>query len=196
LKAAVDKALQNNLSRDSIQRNIAGSNKDADQLIQLEYECYGPNGIQIIVTALSDNANRTNSNLRGYLAKLHGEIAKPNSVKIFFDNLGVIILEKLPNQTKDNIEEIILEKNLNGYINTEEFDDSFEILTEPNNNFYEIKNVLSESGYKVFDAAIKLVAQNKITSLNEETKVKLDKFIDSCEEDEDIQSVITNYEEN
>jgi YebC/PmpR family DNA-binding regulatory protein len=188
--------MQNNLSRDSIQRNINGSNKDAEQLTQLEYECYGPNGLQIIVSALSDNPNRTNSNLRGYLAKLHGEIAKPNSVKIFFDNRGVIIIEKNNNKTKDDIEELILEKNLDGYIDTNEFEDSFEVITEPNDSFYNIKSILIENGYKVFEASIKLVAQSPITSLDEENKAKLERFIDSCDEDEDIQSVVTNYEEN
>ncbi|GHU48642.1 hypothetical protein FACS1894218_6140 [Bacilli bacterium] len=94
LKAAVDKALQNNLSRESIERNINGSNKDPQELSTLEFECYGPNGLQLVIAALTDNTNRTASNLRGYLSKLHGEIAKPNSVKIFFDNVGYIVLYK------------------------------------------------------------------------------------------------------
>ncbi|MDR1851011.1 MAG: YebC/PmpR family DNA-binding transcriptional regulator [Mycoplasmataceae bacterium] len=195
LKAAVDKALQNNLSRDSIERNISGSNKDPQELISLEYECYGPNGVQIIVNALTDNTNRTASNLRGYLSKLHGEIAKPNSVKIFFDNLGVIILEKLTGQSKSGVEELVLTNELDGYIDTNEYDDSLEVITEPNGSFYKIKEVLVNNGYKVYDAAIKLVAQNKITQLDDDTKERLTRFVDSCDEDDDIQTVVTNYEE-
>jgi YebC/PmpR family DNA-binding regulatory protein len=192
----MDKAYLNNMTKEAIQRNIQGSNKDASELVSLEYECYGPNGIQIIVNALSDNSNRTYSNLRGYLSKLHGEIAKPNSVKIFFDMQGVIIFEKHPNQSKESIEEIVLENNVDGYVDCNEFEDSFEVITTPDNNFYTIKELLSNNGYKVFEAAIKLVAQNKITSLDEENKARLEKFIESCDEDEDIQSVVTNYEEN
>ncbi len=101
LKAAIDKAYLNNMTKEAISRNIQGSSKDASELVSLEYECYGPNGIQIIVNALSDNSNRTYSSLRGYLSKLHGEIAKPNSVKIFFEMQGVIIFEKHPNQVKN-----------------------------------------------------------------------------------------------
>jgi transcriptional/translational regulatory protein YebC/TACO1 len=97
LKVAVDKALSNNLPRESIQKNISGSDKDPQDLKQIEFECYGPEGIQIIVGGLTDNINRSTSNLRGYLSKLHGEIAKQNSVKIFFDNLGDIILLKSSN---------------------------------------------------------------------------------------------------
>jgi YebC/PmpR family DNA-binding regulatory protein len=192
----MDKAYLNNMTKEAVQRNIQGSNKDASELVSLEYECYGPNGIQIIVNALSDNSNRTYSNLRGYLSKLHGEIAKPNSVKIFFDMQGVIIFEKHPNQSKENIEEIVLENNVEGYIDCNEFEDSFEVITTPDNNFYTIKELLSNNGYKVFEASIKLVAQSKITSLDEENKARLEKFIESCDEDEDIQSVVTNYEEN
>jgi YebC/PmpR family DNA-binding regulatory protein len=196
LKAAIDKAYLNNMTKEAISRNIQGSSKDASELVSLEYECYGPNGIQIIVNALSDNSNRTYSSLRGYLSKLHGEIAKPNSVKIFFEMQGVIIFEKHPNQSKESIEEIIIENNIEGYVDTNEFEDSFEVITTPDNNFYLIKDLLSNSGYKVFEAEIKLVSQNKIASLDEENKARLEKFIESCDEDEDIQSVVTNYEEN
>jgi transcriptional/translational regulatory protein YebC/TACO1 len=95
--------LQNNLSRDSIERNINGSNKDQTQMNLLEFECYGPNGIMIIIKALTDNGNRTIANLNGYLSKLHGEIAKPNSVKIFFENLGSIVVIKDHAITTDQI---------------------------------------------------------------------------------------------
>jgi transcriptional/translational regulatory protein YebC/TACO1 len=151
--------------------------------------------VQIIVNALTDNTNRTASNLRGYLSKLHGEIAKPNSVKIFFDNLGVIILEKLTGQSKSGVEELVLTNELDGYIDTNEYDDSLEVITEPNGSFYKIKEVLVNNGYKVYDAAIKLVAQNKITQLDDDTKERLTRFVDSCDEDDDIQTVVTNYEE-
>lgn len=195
LRLAIDKALQNNLSRESIEKNINGSSKDPSEMKQLEYECYGPNGIQIIVTALADNENRVFSNLRGYLSKLHGEIAKPNSVKVFFNNLGDIILQKNnPNQSKDDIENIIIDNNLDGYIETIENEDSFEIYTEPNDSFYKIKEQLTKNGYQVYEASIKLIPNNKVTNLDEENTARILKFIDSCEQDDDMQTIITNYE--
>jgi len=197
LKAAIDKALQNNLSRESIEKNINGGNKDPNEMSTLEYECYGPEGLQIIVTALTDNANRTQSSLRGYLAKLHGEISKPNSVKIFFEKFGQIIIQKnisVESQNKDDIEEIILENNLDGYIDTVEYDDSLVVTTEPNNSFYIIKDKLQEKGYKIYEASIKLVPTSPLEKLTDDTQARLEKFIDSCDEDEDIQQVITNYE--
>jgi len=197
LRAAIDKALQNNLSRESIEKNVNGSSKDPSELLSQEYECYGPEGIQIIVQTLTDNPNRTQSSLRGYLSKLHGEISKPNSVKIFFEKYGQIILTKnFSNemQSKDDIEETILEKNLDGYVDTNEFDDHFEVLTEPNDSFYSIKDALMEKGYKVYEAAIKLISQNKLESISQETEERLQRFLESCDEDEDIQHVVTNYE--
>jgi YebC/PmpR family DNA-binding regulatory protein len=192
LKAAVDKALLNNLSKESIDRNINGGNKDPSDLVQLEYECYGPNGIQIVIKALSDNSNRTIANINGYLAKLHGEIAKTNSVKIFFDNYGVIILKKKLGQTKDNVEEVIIMNDLNGYVDSEEFEDSFEVKTDPSNDFYKIKDALKNNGFEIFDAEIKLVPQNYVSNLNEDATQRIIKFIDCCNEDDDIQSVVTN----
>ena len=111
LKAAIIRALQNNLSRDSINRNINGAIKDNSVLKEVMYEGYGPNGLAIIVKALTDNEQRTVSNVRGYFSKLHGEISKPNSVKILFDEMGQFILEK-NNLTEDKILELTLDNNI------------------------------------------------------------------------------------
>jgi transcriptional/translational regulatory protein YebC/TACO1 len=72
---------------------------------QVQFECYGPQGVQLIVGGLTDNNNRTIANLNGYLAKLHGQLAKTNSVKTFFDNLGYILIVKTPNVDVDHVME-------------------------------------------------------------------------------------------
>ncbi|MDR2823504.1 MAG: YebC/PmpR family DNA-binding transcriptional regulator [Mycoplasmataceae bacterium] len=190
LKAAVDKGLQNNLSRESIQRNISGSSKDPAELSTLEFECYGPNGLQLVISALTDNINRTTSSLRGYLSKFHGEIAKPNSVKIFFDNRGDIIVYK-DNHSIDGLMELTMSYEI---VDILEHEDAFEILTSPA-DFYKVKDLLTNSGYRLFEGEVKLISQNKITSLDEDTKVRLEKLLTLCDEDEDIQWVVTNYEE-
>jgi YebC/PmpR family DNA-binding regulatory protein len=183
LKAAVDKALQNNLSRDSIERNINGSNKDSTDMAIKEFECYGPNGLQLVISALTDNVNRTISNLNGYLAKLHGQIAKPNSVKIFFDNVGYIIIYKGTNTSIDKVIELTLDY---GIIDVIEQEDALEIKTIPS-DFYQVKDMLTKNNIKIFDAEIKLLPQNPILSLDSDNKAKLERFMESCEQDEDIQ---------
>lgn len=190
LKAAVDKALQNNLSRESIERNINGSNKDNADMAIKEFECYGPNGLQLVISALTDNVNRTISNLNGYLAKLHGQIAKSNSVKIFFDNVGYIVVYKNTSTSVDKIMELTLDYNIIDVVDQE---DAIEVKTTPN-DFYKVKEVLLQNQLKIFDAEVKLLPQNPITSLDTDSKSRLDKFIESCEQDDDIQWVVTNYE--
>jgi YebC/PmpR family DNA-binding regulatory protein len=182
LKAAVDKALQNNLSRDSIERNINGPSSNEDSQI-VDFECYGPNGIQIIIHGLTNNINRITSNIRGYLSKLHGEIAKPNSVRLFFDNLGQIIVYKKSGDSIDNLLEITMQYNI---VDIFEADDGYEILTNPQ-DFYKVKEELIKHQYQIFDADIKLIPQNKINSIDEDTKMRLDRFINACDEDDDIQ---------
>lgn len=191
LKAAVDKALLNNLSRDSIERNINGNNKDAANMQQVQFECYGPQGVQLIVGGLTDNNNRTIANLNGYLAKLHGQLAKTNSVKTFFDNLGYILIVKTPNVDVDHVMEWTLNYNV---IDIKDLDDVIEIKTAPV-DFYRVKEELVKQQCQIHEAEIKLVAQNIITSLLPENAQRLEKFIDSCSEDDDIQWVVTNYEE-
>jgi YebC/PmpR family DNA-binding regulatory protein len=183
LKAAVDKALQNNLSRDSIERNINGSQKDNSELSVKEFECYGPNGLQIVISALTDNVNRTISNINGYLSKLHGNIAKPNSVKIFFDNVGYLVIYKQDNITVDNILELTIDYNV---VDVVEQEDSYEIKTTPV-DFYKVKDVLVKNGLKIFDGEIKLIPQNTITIENDDDKQRLERFINACEQDDDIQ---------
>ena len=104
--------MQNNLSKEAINRNILGANKDQKNLINLTYECYGPNGIQIIVNALTDNQNRVVANLHGYLTKLGGQIAKQNSVKMFFTELAVFHVNKNSKTRVLKIWERLLQNNL------------------------------------------------------------------------------------
>jgi transcriptional/translational regulatory protein YebC/TACO1 len=147
-----------------------------------EFECYGPNGLQIVISALTDNTNRTISNLNGYLSKLHGEIAKPNSAKIFFDYLGYIVMYK-DNFNLDKLLELTFNHNVVDIIEQE---DAFEIKTTVN-DFYKIKGILINNGAKIFNAEVRLLPKNPIESLDSETKARLEKFIDACDQDDDIQ---------
>ncbi len=190
LKAAIEKALSKNLSRESIEKNINGSQKDESELVNLEYECYGPNGIQIIVDALTDNPNRVASNLRGYLSKFDAKIAKANSVKSFFNKYGVITVVKDDKVNMDSIMETTMEYQI---VDIVEYEDAFQVLTEPD-DFYKVKDALKSVGFNVFEADIKMISQNMITSLPDNIKEKYDRFIASCEDDDDIQSVVSNYD--
>jgi YebC/PmpR family DNA-binding regulatory protein len=184
LKAAIEKALRNGLSKDSIDKNVNGK-QDNTVLTSCEFECYGPQGIKIIVGALTDNTNRTISSLNGYLSKLHGELAKTNSVKVFFDKFGYIILLKDPKTNVDQIFEELMEFNIHE-IEEDEEGEGIEIKTEVN-DFYAVKDLLIKNGYNIYEAEIKLIPQDYITTLTDDSKERLERFVNSCEDDDDMQ---------
>ena len=190
LKAAIARALQNNLSRDSIQRNISGADKDASSLKEVTYEGYGPKGLAIIVRALTDNDQRTISNVRGYFSKLHGEISKPNSVRMLFDEYGQIIIEKKDNVTEDAILEAVLNYDV---VDLRQDETAFELLVQPS-DFFDAKQAVEDAGMPIVDAEIKLIP-NSTVDITEEDDEKLQKFIDSCDDDDDVQWVVTNVGE-
>lgn len=189
LKAAIDKALQNNLSRESIQKNINGAEKDKDSLTDYLYEIYGPKGLAIIVQGLTDNQNRLLSSLKGYLSKLKAEIGKPNSVKNNFNYCGQIIIDKNM-LTEDSLMEQTLDLRINELI---ENDDCFEILTNAK-DFYNVRDEISKRNINIIESEIKYIP-NDYVNLDNENFEKLEKFLSSCEEDDDIQWVVTNFGE-
>lgn len=189
LKAAIQRALQNNLSRDSIQRNINGASKDSESLKEIFYEGYGPKGIAIIVKALTDNEQRTISNVRGYFSKLHGEISKPNSVKMLFNEYGVFLISK-SNIDENKILELTMDCNV---VDVIDYDSYYELLVETQ-DFYKVKNIFDEHSIQIESFEIKHIPIDEIEILDED-KIKLDRFFDSCEDDDDVQIVISNVKD-
>lgn len=182
LKAAISRALDNNLTRDTIQRNIANS-KDADNLKELTYEGYGPRGLAIIVKTLTDNEQRTISNLRGYFSKLHGEISKPNSVKMLFDEYGQFIIANNNKITEDDILEMTLNYNV---VDLKHDDSAFELLVQPI-DYFDVKQIMSDNTQiELLSSEVKLIP-NAYVDISEQEDVALQKFITSCEDDDDIQ---------
>lgn len=190
LKVAIERALNNNLSRESIERNINGASKDVDNLKELTYEGYGPNGLAIIVRALTDNEQRTISAIRGYFSKLQGQLAKPNSVMINFNEYGQFLIQK-DNHDADTLLEKLLEQKIIDVIDGEEV---IEVLVEPN-DFSNTKAILeNDTSIKILSAEIKLIP-NEYVALDETSKERLVRFVNACENDDDISWVITNFEE-
>lgn len=201
LKAAIDKALQNNLSRDSIDRNINGASKDKDNQVDYFFEIYGPKGLAIMVQGLTDNQNRLISSLNGYLSKLNGNIATPNSVKINFKYCGEIIIElnnsisdinKWFNEVELKIMEKCIEDNLE-IIDIILNDDCIQVLTQPN-DLYKTRDILLNQEIKILSSEIKYIP-NDYVNLDKEHFEKLERFLSSCEDDDDIQWVVTNFGE-
>lgn len=182
LKAAISRALENNLTRETIQRNISNC-KDSEVLKELMYEGYGPRGLAIIIKALTDNEQRTVSNIRGYFSKLKGELSKPNSVKMLFNEYGQFIIAKNDQISEDKILELTLNYNV---VDLQHDESAFELLVMPE-DFYNVKNLLTEnSNLKILSSEIKLIPQTFV-DVTEAEDALLQRFIDTCEDDDDIQ---------
>lgn len=186
LKSAIARALQNNLSRDSIEKNINGASKDANTLKELFYEGYGPNGIAILIKSLTDNEQRTISALRGYFSKLKGQIAKPGSVMMIFEEKSEFVIDNSI-YSEDKILEAVIEFDILDLIDDQ---DCF-ILTAKPNDFFVIKDALEKNNITTLDAEIKFIA-NESKSIDSANIERINKFINSCDEDDDIQWVVTN----
>lgn len=187
LKAAISRALENNLTRETIQRNISNC-KDSEVLKELMYEGYGPRGLAIIIKALTDNEQRTVSNIRGYFSKLKGELSKPNSVKMLFNEYGQFIIPKNDQISEDKILELTLNYNV---VDLQHDESAFELLVMPE-DFYNVKNLLTEnSNLQILSSEIKLIPQTFV-DVTEAEDALLQRFIDTCEDDDDIQWVVTN----
>lgn len=187
LRAAIDKAMENNLPKASIERNILGASKEPDDMQFYTYECYGPQGSQFIVQVLTDNEKRTISNLRGYLTKLNGHLAKSNSVLHFFTKRGFYNIAK-GNLNYDNVLETLLDCQIIDIIENEDY---FQILVEPD-QFFNVKKTIQEMNFQILESGIDLLPNEEINISSEEIMTKISRFIDNCDNDDDIQSVTTN----
>ncbi|MGL4950315.1 MAG: YebC/PmpR family DNA-binding transcriptional regulator [Mycoplasma sp.] len=186
LKTAIIRGLQNNLSRDSIEKNISGASKDSSTLKELYYEGYGPNGIAIIVKALTDNEQRTISALRGYFSKLKGQIAKPNSVMMIFEEKSEFVIDKALH-SEDEILESVIEYNVLDLVDDE---DCFLLYSKPN-DYIEIKTQLENSDIAILDSETRYIASQE-SVLSPENIDLYKRFINSCEDDDDILWVVSN----
>ncbi|WP_038103784.1 YebC/PmpR family DNA-binding transcriptional regulator, partial [Ureaplasma diversum] len=187
LKVAIERALNNNLSRESIQKNINGASKDESNIKELTYEGYGPNGLAIIIKALTDNEARTISAIRGYFSKLQAQLAKPNSVMMLFGEKGQFIINKDQDISSDSLLELLIEYDVIDIIETDEV---YELLITPD-HFSSAKEELIKANVNLISAEIKLLPDNFI-SLDPINREKLVRFVNACEDDDDISWVVTN----
>ncbi|MEG0963087.1 MAG: YebC/PmpR family DNA-binding transcriptional regulator [Lachnospiraceae bacterium] len=194
LRDVIVKAKANNMPNDTIDRGIKKAAGDAASVNYeyVSYEGYGPNGIAIIVDALTDNKNRTAANVRSAFTKGNGNIGTPGCVSYMFDKKGQIILDKEECEIDaDDLMMIALDAGAEDF---SEEEDSFEIITDPD-LFYEVRQKLEAENITMISAEVTMIPQNYV-ELTEENAVKsLQKTLDLLDEDDDVQAVFTNWDE-
>lgn len=194
LAAVVAKAKANNMPNDTIERGIKkaageGGNVNYEYVT---YEGYGPNGIAIIVDALTDNKNRTAANVRSAFTKGQGNIGTQGCVSFMFDKKGQIIVDKEECDLEaDDLMMMALDAGAEDFA---EEDDSFEIITDPD-SFEEVRKALEDGGIAMASAEVTMIPQNYV-ELTDETAIKnLQRTLDLLEADDDVQAVYTNWDE-
>lgn len=194
LRDVIAKAKANNMPNDTIERGIkkAAGDSNADNFEYVTYEGYGPNGIAIIVDALTDNKNRTAANVRSAFTKGGGSIGTQGCVSFMFDKKGQIIVDK--NDCSLDSDEFMLLALDGGAEDFIEEEDSYEILTDPE-SFSQVREALEKEGIPMLEAEVTMLPQTYVT-LTDETAIKnLQKTLDLLDDDDDVQYVYHNWEE-
>lgn len=194
LRDVVAKAKANNMPNDTIERGIkkAAGADSADSYEKAVYEGYGPNGVAIIVETLTDNKNRTASNVRNAFTKGNGSIGTQGCVSYMFDQKGQIIIDREEcDMDADDLMMMALDAGAEDF---SEEEDSFEILTSPD-DFSKVRETLEKEGIPMAEAEITMIPQNYVT-LSDENDIKfLNRTLDLLDEDDDVQAVYHNWDE-
>ena len=192
LKMAIAKARQYNMPNDRINSVIKkNSEVDMSNFVEQTYEGYGVGGVAVIVKCLTDNNNRTSSDIRYAFDKYGGSLGTSGCVSYMFDNKGVIVVEKGDNFDSDKAMELAITLNA---VDCED-EEVFTITTEPNaNSVNEIVAGFEGEGYTILSSGVEMVPQNYIT-LNEKQLESFNKMLDKLNESDDVIDVIHNLEE-
>lgn len=190
LRLVMDKALDENMSRDTIDRAIKRGVGDAsqDHLEEIRYEGYGPNGVAVMVDCLSDNRNRTASEVRHAFTKHGGNLGSDGSVAYLFKKLGRFSVPRTVEESK--LMDLALAHDALDVIENAE---SWDILTAPE-HYTVFKAALSQAGIACQESTLSFIPTTMAAVEDKEAAEALLKLIDMLEDLDDVQEVYTNAE--
>ncbi|MCK5894784.1 MAG: YebC/PmpR family DNA-binding transcriptional regulator [Endozoicomonadaceae bacterium] len=188
LRAAVDKALGANMTRDTIDRAVArgAGDDDNDNMEEITYEGYGPGGVAVLVECLTDNRNRTVSEVRHAFSKHGGNLGTDGSVAYLFERKGQIFFE--PGVDEDALMDAALEAGAEDVVNND--DGSMEVTTEWT-EFVQVKEALETAGMIPADGEVAMVPSTQAL-LDASGAEKIMRLIDRLEDLDDVQNVYSN----
>lgn len=188
LRLAMDKALSANMPKDNIERAIkrGTGDGDTDHYDEIRYEGYGPNGVAIMVDCMTDNKNRTVSEVRHAFSRRGGNLGADGSVAYLFERKGVL------SYGPDSDDEAVLEHALEaGADDVVEYDDgSFDVLTSPE-DYSAVKHAVTDAGYKPFEADVTMRPSTSV-EMSGESALKCMGMIEALEDLDDVQNVYSN----
>lgn len=192
LKDLITKAKQNNVPNDNIDRVIkkAAGDGDKNSYETATYEGYGPNGVAVIVEALTDNKNRTAADVRHYFDKFGGNLGTMGCVSFMFQKKGVLVIE---NDGLD--EEKVMDDCMEaGAADFDYQDDAVMIYTDVS-SFDTVKNELEQKGYQFASAQLEQIPSTYTTLTDEHHISKMERLIEALEDNDDVQEIWHNWED-
>ena len=189
LRLALDKANAANMPKDNIKRAIekGSGTGDTGALEEIVLEGYGPGGVAIMVEAMSDNRNRTVSDVRHAFSKFGGNLGTDGSVSYLFNKIGIIHVAKT--YSEEDILDIALEAGADDLVDEEDY---FEIITS-SSDLENVLKSLKENNIENTNAELTLRAETSV-SVDQEMSEKVLKIMDFMDELDDVQEVHTNAE--
>ena len=190
LRTAVANAKAQNMPNETIERGILRGTGQlpGTSYEEIIYEGYGPKGVAIIVEVVTDNRNRSTSDLRNILSKNGGNLGERGCVSWMFDKKGLVVIDK-DNADEDDLIMIALDA---GAEDIKSEDDSYEIITEPQ-DFESVRNAVQEAGIEITLEEISMIPKTTV-KLDGKEALQLLKIIGSLEDHDDVQNVYSNFD--
>jgi len=190
LRVAIERAKESSMPADNIERAVK---KGTGELEGVNYEDitlegYGPGGVAIFIEGVSDNKNRTTSEVRTLFSKKGGNMAGAGSVSWMFEKKGYIVISK-KTIDEDKLMGIVLDAGAEDLIVE---DENYAVKTAPT-DFFKVKKAIDDNKIKTEDAEITLIPKSTVKVVGEDAKKVLD-LVDSIEEHEDVQHVYANFD--
>ena len=192
LQNAIEKAKSYSMPKDNIDRAIAkgsGADADADAFETIVYEGYGPEGVAVIVEALTDNKNRTAADVRHMFSKHGGNLGATGAVAWQFDRRGVVVV---PSEGVDE-EELLLAAADGGAEDIAQDGDVFEVTSAPE-SLSAVREAIEAAGFPVESAELVLVPKTTVAVEDEAKARQVMRLIDALEDNDDVQDVYANFD--
>ena len=189
LRLALEKANAANMPKDTIKRAVekGSGTGETGELEEIVFEGYGPGGVAILVETMTDNRNRTVSDVRHAFSKFGGNLGTDGSVSYLFKKLGIIHINK--NYSEEKLMENVIESGAQDF--TEE-DDFFEVTTDPN-EFNTVIDFFKKNGIEYINAELTLRADT-LVDLDQDMSEKVLNIMEFMDDIDDVQEVHTNAE--
>ena len=190
LRDVIAKAKANNMPNDTIDRSIKKAAGELGSVLyeQINYEGYAPGGLAIIVDVLTDNRNRTASEIRHAFDKNGGSLGTTGCVSYMFDSVGMIVLEPRPGMDEDDVMMAALEA---GASDVQVLEDCYEVTTQVP-DFSAVRDALEAQGFTFLSAELSMLPQTTNDITDPEVLEKVNKLLEMLDDMDDVQNVYHN----